>query len=158
MLPWHYYLDVYNARWVKTCKLTSLFEHLNKSNSTLCTGLKQWNLRVASTLQHRHRSNLIVWNCQLKTVLVENLVYKIILRINKHTWKPNLKYLGNFVAVAAESFLSSAFNTLMDNCNTSDLTLCTVMNQWNLRVASTLHHRQRSILIVWNCQLKTMKT
>ncbi len=49
------------------------------------------------------------------------------------------------------------FDSLFDNFNKSNLTLCTVMNWWNLRVASTLHHIWRSILIVWNCQLKTMK-
>ncbi len=95
LLPWHYHLDVCNARWVQTSGLTSLFNDVNKSNLTLCTVLNWWNLIVASTLQHRQMSNLIVWNCQLKTVLVENLVYKTILRINKHTWKLNLKFLGN---------------------------------------------------------------
>ncbi len=44
---------------------------------------------------------LIVCNCQSTTVLVENLVYKTILRINKNTWKLNLKCLVNFVAVVA---------------------------------------------------------
>ncbi len=51
---------------------------------------------------------------------------------------------------------SSAFNSLIDNFNISNLTLCVVMNRWNLRVASTLQHRWRSNLIVWNWQLKTV--
>ncbi len=75
-LPWRYYLDDYNAQWVKTCGLTSLFGNLNKSKLTLCSVLSRWNLRVASILQSRQRSNFIVWHCPLKTVLVENLVIK----------------------------------------------------------------------------------
>ncbi len=34
----------------------------NISNLTLYTVIKRWNLRVASTLQHRWRSNLMVWS------------------------------------------------------------------------------------------------
>ncbi len=44
----------------------------------------------------------------------------------------------------------------MDNFNKSNLTLCPVMNQWNLRGASALQHRWRSNLIAWNCQLMTV--
>ncbi len=91
-------INVY-AGWVQTCGLTSLFENVNISNLTLCTLMNQTNLRVASTLQHNWRSNMFVWNCQLKIVLVENLVCKAILRINKHTQKQYLKCLGNLVAV-----------------------------------------------------------
>ncbi len=70
LLPWHYYLDVYNVREVQTCGLTSLFDIFNKSNLTLFTVLDWWNLRVANTLQHRWRSNLIVWNNQFAIVLL----------------------------------------------------------------------------------------
>ena len=67
ILPWHNDLAVYNARWVQTCRFDSLFGNIQKSNLTLCTVMNRWNLRVASTLHHRRRSILIVWNCQLKT-------------------------------------------------------------------------------------------
>ncbi len=66
---------------------------------TLCLKTQMWVYHQYP--QHRQRSNLIVWKCRLKTALVENLVYKTILRINKHSWKQNLKCLGNFVAVVA---------------------------------------------------------
>ena len=57
--------------------------------------------KCARTLQHRQRPNLIVWNNELKTVLVENLIHKTILRIYKYTWKQNLKCLGNVKEVVA---------------------------------------------------------
>ncbi len=78
LFQWHYYWDDYNAMWVPICGLTSLFEHFNITNLTPCTVMNWWNLRLANTLQHRWRLNSIVWNCQLKTVLVENFVNKTI--------------------------------------------------------------------------------
>ncbi len=59
-LPSHYHLDVYNVSEVQTCWSTSLFDNFSKSNLTLCTVPNRWNLRMASNLHYRQRSNLIV--------------------------------------------------------------------------------------------------
>ncbi len=58
---WHYNLAVYKTRWVQFCWLNSLFGNLQKSNLTLCTVINHLNLRVASTLHHRQRLNLILF-------------------------------------------------------------------------------------------------
>ncbi len=63
-------LHVYNVRELQTCQLTHFFDDVNNSNLTFCTVLNWWNLRVASTLQHRQRSNLIVQNCQFAMTLL----------------------------------------------------------------------------------------
>ncbi len=41
-------------------------------------------------------------------------------------------------------------SSLINNFISLSLTLCAVLNQWNLKVGNTLQHRQRSILMVWN--------
>ncbi len=74
----------------QTCGSTILSDNLNLSKLIHGTMMNWDNLRVARTSQQWPRSNFIVWNYQLKTLLGESK-YKSILRITKHTWKQKLK-------------------------------------------------------------------
>ncbi len=57
-----YFLNAYSSKWVQSCGSTSLPDNFNISNPILRTMMNRSNLRVASTLQHRQKSTLMVWN------------------------------------------------------------------------------------------------
>ncbi len=92
-------------RCIQTYVSTNHIENLNISNLTLGTVMNWQHLRVARTLQHWQRSNLIVWNFWWMTILVESHICKV----NKLVDQP--------------------VSSLIDKTNDSILTLGTMMNR-----------------------------
>ncbi len=71
----------------------------NKYDTLNCD--KTGKIESDQNLITQTKVNLIVWFYQLKTVLEENLLDKLILRSYKDTWKQNLMFLVNIVLVVA---------------------------------------------------------
>ncbi len=137
----------------------------NTINGTIesCTYLKV----IIGYLQLKLSTNL-VWNyCSIQFVLPWNVQFfwiktalgesenKSIARIKNHTWKHSLKCTfcchSTFSECLQLKWVQSCGSTsLIDNFIISNLTLCAVLNRWNPRVARTLQHRRRSILMFWN--------
>ncbi len=128
-LTYHFFYMILKSgciqlKWIQTYVSTSHVDFFNKPNLTLGIVINWQHPRVARTLQHWKRSNLIVWNFWWKSILVES-----------HTWKVSIHLWINKSPVLLTSLMNRIWH----------------LAQWWTRITRqwimTLQHRQRSNLL-----------
>ncbi len=148
LLPWYFNLNIYSSRWVQTCGPTSLIDIINTSNLTLCSAIKQDNIRVTRTLQHWPTKADFDWNYQLKSFLGE---LGIRIHINLEGQQTHLKAGLEIPVFVPMTYLPTCLHlkvsinlrintNLFEDFNISKLTLGAVINLDDLRAARTSQH------------------